>query len=102
MVWARMLLAFYILCKTGRCLVMLSEMKKTAVVTGGNAGMGKATVAALADQGFTVVMLCRSRQRGEAALRDLSGVSGRDIRLMLCDLGSMADIRRFADEFRST
>jgi NAD(P)-dependent dehydrogenase (short-subunit alcohol dehydrogenase family) len=41
---------------------MISGIKDIAVVTGGNSGMGKATVAALADQGYTVVMLCRNSQ----------------------------------------
>lgn len=79
----------------------MDSQKKTALVTGANSGMGKATVAALADQGFTVIMLCRSRQRGEAALEELCNTPGRDIRLMLCDLGSMQDIRCFTDEFKN-
>ncbi len=79
---------------------MVSEGKKLAVVTGGNSGMGKATVAALADQGYTVIMLCRSKARGETALQELLEKKGRDIRLMLCDLGHMEDIRRFTDEFK--
>lgn len=78
---------------------MVNENKKIAVVTGGNSGMGKATVAALADRGFTVVMLCRNKARGEAALQDLLVKGGRDIRLMQCDLGHMEDIRRFTEEF---
>lgn len=78
---------------------MVNDDKKIAVITGGNSGMGKATVAALADRGFTVVMLCRNKARGEAALQDLLAKEGRDIRLMQCDLGHMEDIRRFSEEF---
>ncbi len=77
------------------------ENKKTAVVTGANSGMGKATVAALADRGFTVIMLCRSRERGEAALKELQEKRDRDLRLELCDLGRMEDIRRCTEEIRS-
>ncbi len=62
--------------------------------------MGKATVCALARQGFRMVMLCRSRGRGEAALRDVR-TQGVDAELALCDLADMADIRRFAAEFRA-
>jgi retinol dehydrogenase 14 len=80
---------------------MDTKLKKLAIVTGGNSGMGKATVAALADQGYTVVMLCRNRMRGETALQELLIRKNRDIRLMLCDLGSMEDIRRFTDEFKN-
>ncbi len=71
---------------------------KIALVTGANSGMGKATVAALADKGFHVVMLCRSAQRGQAAYNDLVQGS-RSLDLMLCDLGRMASIRAFADAF---
>ncbi len=79
---------------------MFSDDKKIAVVTGANSGMGKATVAALADLGYTVIMLCRSKERGEAALQELTNQHKRDISLMQCNLGSMADIRRFTDEFK--
>ncbi|MFT4143160.1 MAG: SDR family oxidoreductase [Mobilitalea sp.] len=74
--------------------------KKLAVITGANSGMGKATVAALADQGFQVVMLCRNQQRGEKALQELLEYENRDICLMTCDLGDMQSIRNFTDEFR--
>ncbi|MDF2908968.1 MAG: short-chain dehydrogenase [Herbinix sp.] len=80
---------------------MVNGDMKIAVVTGGNSGMGKATVAALADRGFTVIMLCRSKTRGETALQELLVKKDRDIRLMQCDLGRMEDIRRFTDEFKS-
>jgi len=73
--------------------------EKIAMVTGGNSGMGKATVASLADHGYAVIMLCRNKERGEAALQELLVKKDRDIRLMQCNLGSMEDIRRFTDEF---
>ncbi len=76
------------------------EKKKIALVTGANSGMGKATAAALADQGYLVVMLCRNKERGEAALKDLQEIKDRDLRLMLCNLASMDDIRRFTGEFK--
>lgn len=79
---------------------MMSTKKGLAIVTGGNSGMGKATVAELADKGYEVIMLCRKLQRGEAALDELMEKKNRDIRLMQCDLGNMDDIRRFTDEFK--
>ncbi len=81
---------------------METLVKKLALVTGGNSGMGKATVAALADAGFAVIMLCRSRSRGEAALQELMDRKERDIRLMQCDLGHMEDIRRFTEVFKES
>ena len=41
---------------------------KIAIVTGANSGMGMATVEALSDRGATVVMLCRSEERGKVGV----------------------------------
>ena len=75
--------------------------EKIVLVTGANSGTGKATVAKLADMGATVIMLCRSEARGKQAWDDIMQQPGRDVRLMLCDLGSMDSIREFAKGFRS-
>ncbi len=76
------------------------EQKKTALVTGANSGMGKATAAALADEGYQVVMLCRNKERGEAAIKELQKEKDRDLSLMLCNLGNMEEIRKFTEEFK--
>ena len=73
---------------------------RTVLVTGANSGMGKATVASLADMGAKVIMLCRSETRGKQALDEVMQESGRDVSLMLCDLGSMDSIRDFVVRFR--
>lgn len=73
--------------------------RKIAVVTGANAGMGRVTALELARQGFDVVLVCRNRQKGEAALHDIRRKAGHDaVRLVLGDLSSQADIRRAAAE----
>ncbi|WNR44452.1 SDR family oxidoreductase [Paenibacillus roseipurpureus] len=75
---------------------------QTVLVTGANSGMGLATTVALAGQGAHVVMLCRSRERGEQALLEARRQSGSArIELMLCDLASLASIRAFAAAFLS-
>lgn len=71
------------------------------LVTGANSGTGKATAAALADKGATVVMLCRSEERGKQALDELMQTPGRNLSLMQCDLSSMASIRDFAARFHA-
>lgn len=76
------------------------ETGKIALITGANSGMGKASTAILADMGFHVVMLCRDQARGRAAYEEITGVAGRKVDLMLCDLGSMASIRSFVSSFR--
>lgn len=74
--------------------------EKIMLVTGANSGMGKATVASLADTGARVVMLCRDKIRGEAALQEVMQNTNRNVDLMLCNLADMKDIRRFTDEFK--
>jgi len=80
--------------------VFSGETGKIALITGANSGMGKASTAILADMGFHVVMLCRDQARGRAAYEEITGVAGRRVDLMLCDLGSMASIRSFVSSFR--
>ena len=72
---------------------------KIVIVTGANAGIGKATAAALADKGATVVLACRSKERGEAALSELSCVNGRCFALMHLDLADLDSVRAFAAAF---
>jgi retinol dehydrogenase-14 len=72
---------------------------KIVIVTGANAGIGKATAAQLSDLGATVVLACRSKERGEAALGELSCVDGRCFDLMQLDLADLDSVRAFAAAF---
>ena len=75
--------------------------KDVVLITGGSTGMGKATAAQLAKTGATVVILCRNKERGKKALIDIKTESGNNaIDLFICDLGNMADIRKFVKEFK--
>lgn len=75
---------------------------KTVIVTGANAGIGKATASELASKGAKVTMVCRDRTRGEEALRDVRSKSGGDVDLMLCDFASLDSIRSFAAAFKAS
>ncbi len=73
--------------------------RKRILVTGGNAGIGYETVKALANQGHEVIMLSRSKAKGEAALQELLAAQpSADIKLMVTDLGSQKAIRQLAEE----
>ena len=70
---------------------------KIAIVTGANSGMGYVTVEALSDMGATVLMLCRSKERGSAAIASLNAQKERKLELILCDLGDYSSIRSAAE-----
>jgi NAD(P)-dependent dehydrogenase (short-subunit alcohol dehydrogenase family) len=75
---------------------------KTVIVTGANSGVGLATTVELARRGATVVMACRSAERGEEALKEARRQSGSDkVELLLCDLGSLDSIRAFVQAFQA-
>ena len=74
---------------------------KICLVTGANAGLGKVTARELAKMGATVVMVARSKERGEAALADVRQASGSSqVHLMLADLSSLASTRKLAEQFK--
>lgn len=67
-----------------------------------NAGLGRAITLGLARMGATVVMVCRSRERGEAAQAAISADSGNPaVDLLLADLSRQGDIRRLAEAFKA-
>jgi len=77
------------------------DNNSVVIVTGANSGMGKAISIEIAKTGATVVMLCRSKIRGESALMEVQTLSGNNaVKLMLCDLGSRKSIEDFCSEFK--
>lgn len=73
---------------------------KTCVVTGANAGIGKAVARQLARLGARVVLACRNPEKGEAARRELEGATGNhDLAVMTVDLSSRRSIDAFAEGF---
>ena len=76
---------------------MTNNERDTAVITGGNTGMGKSTALALAEQGYRVIMLCRNEAKGLAARDDIRSASGNQaVELVPLDLASFASIRQAA------
>ena len=75
---------------------------KVVAITGANAGIGFHTVIDLAKRGATVVMACRSMQKGETALKEAKEKSGSEsIDLMPLDLSSLNSVRKFVETFSS-
>jgi NAD(P)-dependent dehydrogenase (short-subunit alcohol dehydrogenase family) len=72
---------------------------KTIIVTGANAGIGKACSMQLAQLGHRVIMACRNQQRGEAARQEIISQTGNlEVVLKIVDLSSLASLKKFVAE----
>jgi NAD(P)-dependent dehydrogenase (short-subunit alcohol dehydrogenase family) len=75
---------------------------KIIIVTGANSGIGKAAAIKLAQCGATVVMACRSVERGVEALDDVrKAANSPNVTLMQVDMSTQNSIRDFAEVFKS-
>lgn len=68
---------------------------KTVVITGASSGIGFETARGLKGRGARIVMVVRSRDRGEAAAKAIGGAE-----LVLADLYALAEVRRAGAEIR--
>lgn len=75
---------------------------RTAVVTGGNTGLGSRTAAALAERGARVVLAVRDTDKGARAAEGIIARNpGADVRVQRLDLASLASVRTAAEELRA-
>ncbi len=76
---------------------------KVVLITGGASGIGKAAAVALAGMGAKVVVTGRSQERGEGAVEEIRRESGNtEVSLLLADLSVQSEVRRLAEEFKSS
>lgn len=73
---------------------------KVIIITGANSGLGLASTKAFSEQGATVIMACRSMEKGELAKASVGDVKG-ELVLMHLDLEEEASIRSFARAFKA-
>ncbi|XP_019627807.1 PREDICTED: retinol dehydrogenase 12-like [Branchiostoma belcheri] len=70
---------------------------KTAIVTGANTGIGKATALELADRGARVILACRNMAKAKKAASDIRQATGNgNVVAWKLDLASLTSVRAFA------
>ena len=71
------------------------------MITGANSGIGYVTSLELARKGAHVIMVCRNREKGEAAKLKITQETKNDkIDLFIADFNSQASIRSMVSEFK--
>ena len=76
---------------------------KVVLITGASSGIGKETALGLAKMGASLVLVCRDREKGEAAKEETAKATGNaSIELFLADLLLQREVRRVAAEFKAT
>ncbi|AKU99628.1 Retinol dehydrogenase 13 [Labilithrix luteola] len=80
---------------------MTSMLGKTVLITGANQGIGKASAAALGALGAKLVLVCRNEAKARAAIADIERAGAKNVDLIVADVGSQAEVRRIAREFKS-
>ncbi len=72
---------------------------RVCAITGASSGLGYETALALARQGATVALLCRSTERGERAREQIATATGNeDLHLIACDHANLDSVRAAAAE----
>ncbi|KAH9836617.1 NAD-P-binding protein [Rhodofomes roseus] len=74
---------------------------RVVIVTGGNVGIGKETIKALLEHNAKVYMASRSKEKVDAAIKELVQQTGKEAIFLELDLSSLASVRRAAEEFMS-
>jgi NAD(P)-dependent dehydrogenase (short-subunit alcohol dehydrogenase family) len=70
-------------------------MERSALITGGSSGIGLAIARALREDGFELTLASRTREKVEAAARDLDALA------VAADVADEGDCRRVVDEHRA-
>jgi NAD(P)-dependent dehydrogenase (short-subunit alcohol dehydrogenase family) len=82
---------------------MALEPERVAMITGGNSGIGFATVSKLVEKGYLVILASRNQKKSAQAIERLQSrtPTARVISIPL-DLASFASVRQCVSEFQST
>ncbi len=79
---------------------MQSIDEATVLITGATDGLGRRVARDIATRGATVVLHGRSRERAEAAAREIRGeTDNQNVSYLLADLSSLDEVHDLAEEF---
>jgi len=74
---------------------------KVVVITGGNTGIGKSVALDFAKRKARVIIACRSKERAEAAVKDIINITNnQDVEYMQLDLSSLQSVRQFVQDYK--
>jgi dehydrogenase/reductase SDR family member 12 len=75
---------------------------KVVVITGANSGIGKELATYAASKGAKLYMVCRSKDRAEAARDEIiKATDSQTVDIVLSDLAELASVRKAAEELQS-
>jgi retinol dehydrogenase 13 len=71
----------------------------TILITGANSGIGLAAAKQLATQGAELIVMCRSKEKGEATLQEIKQrTSQANVTYVIGDLASLASLKKAAEQ----
>lgn len=77
-------------------------MKKVAIITGANGGMGYEEAKEALLQGYYTIMACYCPSKSEARRQQMIEETGRyDVEIMALDLSNLQSVREFADKIKA-
>lgn len=80
----------------------LDLSQQVFLITGANSGVGREVAQFVVSKGATVYMLCRSKERAEAAAAEIAATAGasKKVHVLTGDVGLEEDVRRCWREFQ--
>lgn len=80
---------------------MISEFKGTALITGASSGIGAVYADRLAQRGYNLILVARSRDKLDHLAKTISDRTGRSVEVVRADLNDKAQLRRVEEVLRT-